>query len=533
MTAPHVFVTMADIKQFACDAWLLPGNVEPHINVKWHDLPGLLEHIESLDSKDFQAGTQLTLPVTGWGGTVGVPILAPVNQGTETSISQPKDGEEHLKDVVADFVRVGAEIARERRKAGLGLVGRERPLLAMPLFGADRGGYGKDKGKLVRDFLTVLREGSQTYEVDCVLVLFHDQKSYAMAQAIRRTEEGWFTFPTEQFAEVQRLAGHARAGKLVPFIGAGTSVSAGVPMWKGLLKQLAERAGIGAVDAENLVTSKLDALDQAAYIQAVFPDDGPRDFRHAIADIVRVPNYALGTSILASLQSEQAITMNYDDLYERAYAATGKTLSVIPDTHVTMSENWLLKLHGSMNVPESIVLTRDDYLGYSTSREALSAIVKANLITHHMLFVGFGLVDPHFHQIMHDVRRALPGLEGKAFATALTLESDDMIKNLWKSNLEVISMGATSDSPEEQAGAARATEIFLDALAAFATDGHEYLLDSRYKSGLTTAERRLRKKLRKFSRKASASRAVESPSWSRVQGLLRQLGETEDNNPAE
>ncbi|MFW0772756.1 SIR2 family NAD-dependent protein deacylase [Paenarthrobacter nitroguajacolicus] len=57
---------------------------------------------------------------------------------------------------------------------------------------------------------------------------------------------------------------------------------------------------------------------------------------------------------------------------------------------------WLLKLHGSVSKPDTIVLTRDDYLGFNSSRAALSALVKAHLLTHHLLFVGFGVADDHF-----------------------------------------------------------------------------------------------------------------------------------------
>jgi hypothetical protein len=41
-------------------------------------------------------------------------------------------------------------------------------------------------------------------------------------------------------------------------------------------------------------------------------------------------------------------------------------------------------MHGDVNQPSSIVLSRDDYLGYDDHRSALAGIVQAMLMTKHM-----------------------------------------------------------------------------------------------------------------------------------------------------
>jgi hypothetical protein len=140
-------------------------------------------------------------------------------------------------------------------------------------------------------------------------------------------------------------------------------------------------------------------------------------------------------------------------------------------------------LHGSVTKPETIVLTRDDYLGYSASREALSAVVKATLITHHLLFVGFGLKDDHFHEIIHDVRRAFP-------------------------------QHATDSST---------LEIFLDAILAFSTDSHSYLLAPEYEHALSSEERVLREGLLAFD-KSQAALQRATPAWVVVERALKELG---------
>jgi len=73
-------------------------------------------------------------------------------------------------------------------------------------------------------------------------------------------------------------------------------------------------------------------------------------------------------------------------------------VSVIPHKPLTSERGavaergWLLKLHGCVTRPEEIVLSRDDYMAYDSSRSALAGIVQAMMLTKHMLFVGFSLV---------------------------------------------------------------------------------------------------------------------------------------------
>src|SRR4029453_8707073 len=114
----------------------------------------------------------------------------------------------------------------------------------------------------------------------------------------------------------------------------------------------------------------------------------------------------------------------------------------LPENVPSVGSEWLLKLHGSVSKPETIVLTRDDYLGFNSSRAALSALVKAHLLTHHLLFVGFGLADDHFHEIVHDVRRALPNDASKnhQMGTVLSLFQEPLQKLVWTGKLDILSM---------------------------------------------------------------------------------------------
>ena len=300
--------------------------------------------------------------------------------------------------------------------------------------------------------------------------------------------------------------------------------------WGGLIAALARGIDLSPEETASLGNHNRNALDQAAFLRHAYaarcpnPTEADGGFVEAIIKAVALPRYGLAPSLLASLNTTQAITLNYDDLYEKAYRDAGGELTVIPGRTAESTDNWLLKLHGSVDEPSSIVLTRDDYLGYSANREALAAIVKANLITHHIMFVGFGLVDDHFHQIIHDVRRAIPAErhDSGAFATALVLREDPLDSALWKGQLALINVGDVGDGDFQNG---RRLEIFLDALLAHAANSHSYLLDEKFAGVLTATDMLLRERILRFAEDISADEKTNSAAWPVVEKMLRELGQ--------
>src|SRR5262249_34866964 len=127
----------------------------------------------------------------------------------------------------------------------------------------------------------------------------------------------------------------------------------------------------------------------------------------AVADRLGATHYSVVHALLATLPTTEAVTTNYDTLFEMASAAVGRPVDVLPYQAASGSRPWLLKLHGCVSKPADIVLTREDYLRYDSSRAALAGLVQGLLITRHMLFVGFSLVDDNFHRIADAVRLAV------------------------------------------------------------------------------------------------------------------------------
>ncbi|MFF2031103.1 SIR2 family protein [Arthrobacter sp. NPDC058192] len=520
MTQPHVFVAMADILNLRCDAWLLPTDSMVTIQRHWLQAhPDLRTTAAASASAEFRNGNALAEAIHPWDPAAPLPIMTAV---PDDGIWGPAVVAERLEA----FVRSAVSALPDPD---------DRPyrLLALPFFGTAGGGAGNHLGAALRAILDAATELAARYRVDLVLVL-RDRAAFSLAQKLRREEgncSSWPSLGAHLQEKAESLGQIARAGHLVPFLGAGISVSAGAPSWGQLLDRL--RRGVHLEEGESDAFHRLGPLDQAGVLGQLYADqhDGPEAFGQAVADAVDLPRYGLAPALLAVIPSTGAITLNYDRLFETACRDAQRPRSVVPENIPAVGNDWLLKLHGSVSQPESIVLTRDDYLGYNSNRDALSALVKAHLLTHHLLFVGFGLADDHFHEIVHDVRRALPNNASKnhQMGTVLSLFHEPLQKLVWAGKLDILPMSAApaSDAAPVEVHTALATagrelEIFLDMMAAYATDNHSYLLAPAYNQGLADDELDLRRQLLALAGQKRSADTAEV--WAVLDKALRELG---------
>ena len=518
-TTPHVFVAHADLMRLSCDAWLVPGGKGPGFTwrtalpprAQWRPLPA------------------------DWSepGAVRATVLADVDDGVPLPVLTDITGTNRMPpawyvDGARDFLRVATAALRARRRAPL--FGRTRYLLAVPLLGTAGGGGAYWSGEITELLLPLLREEAQRLEapgefgVDVVLSLI-EGPAWAAAQKSRLDDATAFAgLPQALIDKADSLAERARSGGLTIFMGAGVSRPAGLPSWDELLHALA----IDRLPPEQLVAfDQLSVLDRAALLQRRLPPE--LALGTAVARLMqeRSTRYALGQALLASLPIDEVVTTNYDALFEMASDVVGRPCARIPGQPVRRGERFILKMHGCVTLPSSIVLTREDYLRFHENRSALAGIVQALLLTRHMLFVGFGFTDDNFHRIAHAVRQALRG-EGaggllakqQPFGTNLVVGGGGLLADLWSDDLDWVTMSQHASSPAEQG---RLVEIFLDRLSARAATVTTHLGDERYAGVLTDGEKLLRDRLLQFV--ADVTPAEQAAlAFDEVKALLARLG---------
>lgn len=201
------------------------------------------------------------------------------------------------------------------------------------------------------------------------------------------------TFVEEWSAKVGR-------GAATVFVGAGTSMGAGYPSWRSLLRKIATELGLD-IDQEH---------DLAAVAQHyVNRDRGRGRLTQVIAD--QFPRKAVPPvlRVLARLPLRHVWTTNWDELIETAFSETRREPDVKeraedltydrPDADVIV-----YKMHGTVRNLGDVVLATDDFELYRIKREAFLRILAGHLISTSFLFLGVSFTDPNLGHLLAVIR---------------------------------------------------------------------------------------------------------------------------------
>lgn len=229
---------------------------------------------------------------------------------------------------------------------------------------------------------------AKRHVIDIILVTYGNTP-YAAAQWARRnylvranTSDTW-PLRDDLITKAEELAQDAIEHQLVLFIGAGVSAGAGVDTWKGLLEGMAEKANF--TDKERELLAKKDLRDQATLIESALRDSSD-SFKKRVANrIAERKLYSLVHGLLASLPSKEAVTTNFDKLFEDAAAVSGSGIAVLPRDPRKTDGRLLLKLHGSVDDHQGMILTRSDYLRMPRQYGALMGLVQGLLMMRKMV----------------------------------------------------------------------------------------------------------------------------------------------------
>ncbi|MGY1669377.1 SIR2 family NAD-dependent protein deacylase [Geodermatophilus sp. SYSU D00710] len=502
----HVFVVGADLTRLSCDDVLVPTGRTLRVAASWRRLlpAGLVtdEDEQGVCVDLAWSGTERVLPVPGPG---------PRQAWLLDTVDDDGRGLDWLLDGAREAL--AAVAAREVDRP---VHGRARRLVGLPALGTGWGGAAGRRGDLIRQLLPVLHEAADEHGFDVALVL-RGSSDLAAAQRIRRGESTGWDLPEPLCALAEQLGERARRGQLALFIGAGVSAAAGLPTWEQLLGELAGHSGLGGDLREGL--TRLPPQDAAALLARELGRERLEDF---VQERFGPGPYALAHALIADLPVQEFVTTNYDPLVELAAADIGRDLAVLPYDEARPGRPWLLKLHGDAAHPDSVVLTREEYLQLGDSRAALSGVLHSLLLTRHVLFVGTSMLDDDLIRIAHQVRSAVQGSQGSRHrsGTVLALQEDTARSRLWEQDVETVAMARGDTAPAE---AARRLEVLLDLLGCLSAPPTGYLLDPAYRGMLDADERRLAEALQEV-----AGRLPEGPATTSAAGevaaLLRRLG---------
>lgn len=225
----------------------------------------------------------------------------------------------------------------------------------------------------------------------------------------------------------------AKGGQPILFLGSGVSRRYfGAPDWRGLLKEMAARcAGVPREFAYYEQTYKdLPAIGQEFAVlykewawsegRSEFPTEYfgapyPQEIflKHKVAEYFRsitpAPPFTEDPIRGAELRQLQAvrphaiITTNYDQFVERLFP---EYEPIVGQRILTMDGAFfgeVFKIHGCVTRPETMVLTKTDYINFASKKKYLSAKLLAFFAEHPVLFVGYSAGDANIQAILSDI----------------------------------------------------------------------------------------------------------------------------------
>jgi len=229
------------------------------------------------------------------------------------------------------------------------------------------------------------------------------------------------------FTDWDTLLRRIKSKACTPFIGAGAA-AAYLPLGSGLAQQLAQEFSYPLADNHDLA--------RVTEFVAVTKRDGmvPKDRIREVIQGVDKPSLEDKSEIhrlLAGLDLPIYLTTNYDDFMCRALRTDGKDVkrevcrwnkllleqeSSAFDTGYdpTPANPVVFHLHGCAAIPESIVVTEDDYLDFLVNiskdlavsptgahqKAALPVRIRSAIRNTTLLFVGYRLADLNFRVIL-------------------------------------------------------------------------------------------------------------------------------------
>lgn len=149
---------------------------------------------------------------------------------------------------------------------------------------------------------------------------------------------------------------------------------------------------------------------------------------------------------LLSLPWRDVFTTNYDTLLERAadkLNKQGKTIySIISnDEEIGIkSPPFIMKLHGDIRSPKSIVITEEDYRKYPSFHQAMIGYIRHSIMMETLVLIGFSGNDPNFIQWLGWVKDALSENQRKVYLLTVDDISESMVKTFEKKHVIVVDL---------------------------------------------------------------------------------------------
>ncbi|KRB85332.1 Sir2 family NAD-dependent protein deacetylase [Sphingomonas sp. Root710] len=192
---------------------------------------------------------------------------------------------------------------------------------------------------------------------------------------------------------LSKLAAAVRAKRAILFVGAGLSMSVGLPSWSQLIEHMRRDLGLSEE------VGKWTYQTLAEYYRLKHGSIGPlrswmdRNWSVAAERIRESKIHEL----IVELDFPIIYTTNYDNNLELAYKFHGKPYVKVANTSDVVNADadlpQIVKFHGDFDDDESLVIAETDYFKRLAFQSPLDIKFKADALGRTLLFVGYSMSD--------------------------------------------------------------------------------------------------------------------------------------------
>lgn len=204
------------------------------------------------------------------------------------------------------------------------------------------------------------------------------------------------------------LANIVDTRRIVFFVGAGVSVPAGYPLWGTATQAALECAKTKGLDSAAAGYAQGKYGKQQYYeVFQVLQDELPEPTFYEIAEKVFQGGQQPAEThrLLVDVDCRGIITTNFDSCLDVARAQRGKGLPLDDIPQAMASDKfYVLKPHGSLTKPRTMVLSRNDWKRVGDNRDFRELLAQCTS-SYQIVFMGYSMRDPDFNRTWDEILR--------------------------------------------------------------------------------------------------------------------------------
>ncbi len=266
----------------------------------------------------------------------------------------------------------------------------------------------------------------------------------------------------ELLEHIRNFREKTNTDKLIVFVGAGVSCNvANMPSWNALIQEMAKSIKYSRCTScrkkekgceKTCKFTDSFSTDEYLKIPQYVYNRSKKLYNQVLSDNIQhdpTIDAPLSNAII-DLAPAHIITTNYDKLIENCKNIQKDNYEVIiydKDLLNAIKNRYIIKMHGDIDNPETIVLKEADYLEYTQKHVLIEMFIKSLLTDHTILFLGYSLNDYNVKLIIswiNYIRTQNKALDKTTKFAYIVLDEKKIPKNQFKyfesNNIGVINL---------------------------------------------------------------------------------------------